>query len=510
MKLRNCCDISVEREGKQHTIRGIYLFISNVVLISMTYGILTRTHFSIDSYSIIYRSGAAQDLKLGRFLGYLIDVVIEKMNVNIVKEQGYFTMLFIVIIAISTTLLIKIFANQIEHISYIQLIGLNLAIDLSFINVYILEWFLYPEMALYFGLALISVVLAVFCLSKDFRFKNILLSFVFLCMSLNLYQANIGAYIIFGLTFVFVKNKAQLTKISVLQSIKVIGIGLLSSILCVVSMNISRWMGLTLGSSRDASLNFMGIMKNVITLFWAQRSIWISGSGFMPVCSILILGLLLVALLIYVVRANKFNVRNILYMILLLIANYLIVFAPHLIAGEIWLAPRTLVPFFMFLSSMAIVFFSFYHKNLKLARYITVCLFLFLSVNFFQIQDITINHYSNNKIDREIITNMYDRIMNYEQQYGVKIKKVSIQNDINPTYGYYGSVNYILFDTNVRAPVVSWASVNALNYISGRSFEAVEMDPNIYQSKFKDKDWNYFKPEEQMLFMNDTVYIMSY
>ena len=101
-------------------------------------------------------------------------------------------------------------------------------------------------------------------------------------------------------------------------------------------------------------------------------------------------------------------------------------------------------------------------------------------------------------------------VCRYEKENNIEVKKVAIGHDINPTYGYYGNVNYILYDTNLRALVVSWADIYAINYYTGRDLIKVEMDEEIYNEYFKDKDWTYFDPAEQMVFYNDTLYLMVY
>ena len=36
------------------------------------------------------------------------------------------------------------------------------------------------------------------------------------------------------------------------------------------------------------------------------------------------------------------------------------------------------------------------------------------------------------------------------------------------------------------------------------------MDSQIYDEYFKDKDWNYFNPHEQLIFKGDTLYWCKY
>ena len=66
-------------------------------------------------------------------------------------------------VTVKLTYLIFEYFNQ---KSIIQFIILNVAVAISFINVFILEWFLYPEIALFYSLSIISILLAIVCFLK--------------------------------------------------------------------------------------------------------------------------------------------------------------------------------------------------------------------------------------------------------------------------------------------------------------------------------------------------------
>ena len=53
-------------------------------------------------------------------------------------------------------------------------------------------------------------------------------------------------------------------------------------------------------------------------------------------------------------------------------------------------------------------------------------------------------------------------------------------------------------------------SINLLRLRSGRNFDRVDMNADIYNKYFKGKDWNYPDMSEQLVFKGDTVYWVLY
>ena len=63
---------------------------------------------------------------------------------------------------------------------------------------------------------------------------------------------------------------------------------------------------------------------------------------------------------------------------------------------------------------------------------------------------------------------------------------------------------------NIREFLVSWGQVEIINYYSKRNFEKVDMSEEIYKKYFANKKWDYYKPEEQLAFIDDMLCICIY
>lgn len=499
----------IERNNKIINLR--YIFLINLILIGITYSIMVRQHFSNDTYINMLNSHPAINLQTGRPISYIVmEFFVEILKLNPAVHQELFTIIFILATAICSTVLYKLILNNLDSIDIMTQIVTLLIINLTFINVYILEFYLFPEGILLFTVGLITVTISIQFIVGDLSIKNIIISFIFLFISLNTYQIYISFFIIYSLTIILIKNEFRMNKNSIKCFACIFANGFIASILNILLLYIFEYYGIATKNSRSIVLTLESLFNHFKVLFKnVQAEIWIKGSGFMPNGLMLIFLLLGLSLLLYTVYKIKLNTVGKILILLVLIINYCINFVPHIITDSIWTAPRTITGIFAFLSAIFLLVIKL-NKNRVVNKIIVFAIAIFIAVNYYQIQSITINHVSSNKIDKEIITMINNYVCRYEKENNIEVKKVAIGHDINPTYGYYGNVNYILYDTNLRALVVSWADIYAINYYTGRDLIKVEMDEEIYNEYFKDKDWTYFDPAEQMVFYNDTLYLMVY
>jgi hypothetical protein len=130
--------------------------------------------------------------------------------------------------------------------------------------------------------------------------------------------------------------------------------------------------------------------------------------------------------------------------------------------------------------------------------------------NVFHLQAISINQYANNRIDQEYALNVVNAIEDHENDTGETIKEIAFCFDSQPMYAYNGNIRYIVGDINMRAMWYSWTDTEIINYYAERSFKEVAMDESVYDIYFKDRNWNFFVPSEQLVFMGDVVYVAVY
>ena len=60
-----------------------------------------------------------------------------------------------------------------------------------------------------------------------------------------------------------------------------------------------------------------------------------------------------------------------------------------------------------------------------------------------------------------------------------------------------------------RALMIWWCNVYTINYYTNRNLQKVQMKPEIYNTYFKDKDWEKLE-KDQFVFEGDTMYYCVY
>ena len=508
-RIKGCLIYSIKDKDKNSVIKLSYLFLFNLGTIWIAYGLFTRMHFGSDTYSNYYQLDTAVDLQFGRLLGYAIASFFNWIHISPAQHQAIFTSLVVIFFATLGTLLVNYIANEyFEGINLKKVILLDEAVLLCEVNVFMMEWFLYPEKIWGTILRYTFVAISVYLVSKEFQLRNIIFSFLILLMALNLYQIQIESFIIFSLLFVYLKNKGKFSRNSVVHSLAILSVGFIASVISILSLKLLQVLGMASTTSRDANFTLTSLVKNIkIILTERQLNVWLKGNGLIPYSIILLFGIAIFVILAVTLRNKK--VKDILYLCSILLISYFIVFIPHVLTTTIWDAPRTLVDFFSFLAIVLIII-AYFNVSSKVSAIAIVTVSLFLLVNIFQINAIATDNFITNSLDKNYSSLIESEIENYESKNSVKVNNIAAENDISPTWAYYSEIKYSAFDINVRALAVNWARIDLINIGTGRNYKQVPMDQSVYNEHFKGKNWDKFNSKEQMVFVGDTLYMIVY
>ena len=487
----------------------VYSFIFNLIMTFVSYAMFLQMHFSVDSYAIIYDNSGQQYLMQGRIVSYILNNLLNRFNINPTLNQQPLTLCLIISISLCGSVLVKILYDIFNNKNITYFIMINIIVCISYCNVFLLEWFLYPEITLFLAIGLISVFFSIWVISKNSRFINLFIAFIMLNISMGIYQANLGIFIIYGLLILYIKNKGNLNKNAVVYSIKILFIGAFTSLINILSLKWLVYMGKAVKSDRDPNLNIETIKNNIIGILKIQKQIWSSTYGLLPKYALLFFVVVIVCSIIYLIVKNKINFKSILYLSMITIGSYLIIFVPHIFTNSLWIAQRTIVPFFSFISFLGLILLFFSGKDKSIHLMLGSISVMFLVINIVYIQLIGSNHISSNRMDQQFSILIDSEIKKYEENNNIKINNISAECDVNPTYNY-NNIKYCIYDTNVRAFITPWANVNMINYYTNSSYKKVEMDMDIHNKYFKDKNWDNLNLKEQLIFSEDTLFLVIY
>ena len=162
---------------------------------------------------------------------------------------------------------------------------------------------------------------------------------------------------------------------------------------------------------------------------------------------------------------------------------------------------RTMCGLFSTFALVSIMSLQISHilKKYNIRYAITVIVVLVFSMNVFKCTEMAHIQIKTNANEKMIAQFMQHRIMEYEEMNCTKINIICISQDSHQD----------LFKTQ-SALVVPYALRGLMYNVTGRNFIVKIMDENERKNIFLNKEWDVLKPEEQIVFKNETMYISIY
>ena len=138
--------------------KWLSIYTINGLIVLSSCGLMLNTHFSADTYDILTTFDNNVDIHLrdGRFITAGIYRILAILNINVAKYQNLFSLLFMALVAGMVTFLVYTAANYLHneqtHVLYI----LNCGFLSIFHNVFIAEWYMFPEAMLMYAISLLG------------------------------------------------------------------------------------------------------------------------------------------------------------------------------------------------------------------------------------------------------------------------------------------------------------------------------------------------------------------
>ncbi len=475
----------------------LWTFLLSAAVLFCVYGLYLRTHYSLDTYiSYQIADSAAQHITQSRYLTAAISAALAAVNINPTNWMVPFTAVFILTMGFCLTRLTGAVAAASARGGYpLPRWACWLGCAGCFINVFILEWYLYPEYTLYYAIALTTALEAALALCRGRWLSAALL----LMASLMTYQATLAMFLVWHLALTLLDGGFRAEKPVLARMALGVAIAAICSAMILI---LQRLVGA--GGERDASLSLATLWNNAQriwaaqpALWWNLRKLWPDGA-FPVLCGVL--GVVLVCVLPRLPRK-----RDGALLLAVLAVSAFVSFAPHLITRQVWLAQRTLVGLWCFVACGAVMLLALGRG--RILRTVTaVVLAAMLGINGVYIHLIGQEHFRVNELDRAFAIELQSHIDAHEAETGEHIRKLGICRDEHFTYAYEG-VRFWGHDTNKKCTSVDWGIMGALNHFCDRDYYQIRVDPALRQELFGGRDWTEFVPEEQLVFRDGAVYI---
>lgn len=484
-------------------------YICDIIVFLLFYGIMLIKHYSIDSYT--YFANPLQNnvgnLALGRFGDYIINLIVCKLNLNYVTHQFFFVGILIITFIFSSKMIYGKFVESFEF-NTTQKVLLKISIWLMYCNVFVQEWFAYVEMDFAWSLSILFMTMAVLEISSELTIKSMIKITLLCIISFGFYQATIGYFISFGVIAVYIEHKGDLNRQSFFENIKLLLCGFISGLFNVILIKVWQMTGRVQQTSRTESLTMERLVENLKVSAKAVAKWIVDSNTLLPKYFLVTAIIIMIVLVCISVFGQKSKWGDMLYIFLVGLVCNVLVYAPHLMTSTIWMAQRTIVSFWV-IFLVPCVFLAVKFRGKWLNEIAVGVMMILLVMNWYRVQDLSVDVIAKNRIDEEIAYMIQDRILSYQSETGIEVEKIGVLNDSAPTWRY-ASNNYACYDTNLREYVVNWAAVDCINFYNKTDYRGCDISEEIYAKYFEGKNWDGLNLSEQMVFEKDTVYLAGY
>lgn len=473
-------------------------FLVNFAILFLTWNGMFRRSFNSDT--LIHMKDLDMDMSVkmlsGRYLSALFDYLLYRFTgLTTATHTGVTVFIEIIMLTFSVGIVQGCFTDKIKFRNVYDRLTFSALTALLFANVLFAEPLMFCECGIMYGFAYLFASIGVYFFTK----KKYFLTFIFCLLSTMEYQVAVIYAAMIISTWIFLHNNCKITVQTVIQEV-ICGFATLGSgVLNVISVSIGVRLGLLEYVFKGLGVGGFGdkikeCMKDFVMILFDSKELL--PSAWIP----LIVTVIAWAIPIYKFKKEK-NGKALVYYILLAIAMVIMIYILPLVQEGMMITPRMVNTFYVMQAMLLLIAFIQISDKWKTAMCYMCCLYLVVHIMFGNI--IVTNHMVSNTLDKLYASMAYEKIKEYEEQTGITVRKLAVVNDTNCPLSY-DNVYYKTHQTNERTLGV--VTNTLMNVVSGRDFEKIDMDEQIYETYFKDKNWDYFDAEQQLVIVGDTAY----
>lgn len=483
----------------------IIIFLINLLLL-IPLSVFYKTHMSVDSYGILLeglKSHALTFISSFRYFGAFIIKLLSLTDHNPIINPVVDIAIFVPTVAISVTMTVITLCTKARSNDILSIIVVDLAVILSFENVWFCNLLTFPECILLtaIGVLLCCTGITVFAFKRNAC--GCIITCILLVCSTAVYQQFITVFAIYIIAIIGIEvaqdiniTLKKLVALYIKPAFLIVFSGALYFSLGKLMIKIFR-----LTPNERVALNISTIIDNIKYFLTHQHS-FLKGRGYFDTeiltLSFVAIGIVwLISLIVdWLIKRNNFRT-------LFLLASYFVAYISSYLLGLISTSHATRTMFGLFSIFALFVVGIIALSDKKTAKIIVlVILLIILPINILKTISERQNQLEENNAASVYIENVYKAINEFESESGNEIKKIAFSTDATPdiTNGEAIYTNYALK-----------AMLSLKNCENGKvPYDYIDMPDDIYDKFFSDNNMTEFNAEEQIVFDTDTAYICIY
>ena len=469
--------------------------------------LVSSDHYSVDSFNLIYDMAPYWHMQLGRYINCGMILWGLKFGLNQVISQRAFMAVWLVTITLTSFIVGEVF-GKVLSCGERKARNVSAMVSIAFVNVFMIELMLFPEMAMDFMFNNLAIAAAIFLSVSELKPRLKWGGYLwFTLVALGSYQSYIGIIETFTLVALFFKY-ADHKKARYGESAVALIFGGFASVANVIIVKIMVAKNLIADSGRGATVSISDILHNLHILAKYQLSFWKNADGLLPEGFMPMIALIMICGFGYYLYQLS-SVEKKVYITIILIGCYVLAFAPHLVEKNILLTPRSNIAVWSWIASVLLIIYSNV-PALRIEKIFPYVIVILIGVNIYAMQDMAENESALNAIDMTEAKLIADRIQQYESQTGNAVCNIATVWDKNETY-YQPSSRYHTGELGGRIMATGYSNYRLIGYeLDRRWLNSVEMNQEVYQEYFAGKDWDNLDLDEQLVFLGDTLYLAVY
>ncbi|MCH5255932.1 MAG: hypothetical protein J1D87_01515 [Lachnospiraceae bacterium] len=471
-------------------------YMLNLLMLFIFWGGLLRKSYNYDTvyHMVVGDADVVTRIRGGRYAAALIDYLLLKLGLRTTSNISVTIFLTLIVFA-AAMLMMQILFERYMPDDILAKAGFYCGLNLVFLNVLFAELLMFSEYSIYFAFSYLAATAGVFYFVRR-RYLPMLIMYV---TAVSFYQNAIVYAAILAAFYIYLDEKTLLSLKAVVREAAAVAVCMLIGVLDLLSIRVLERLDMIPLSAKVSG------MGNISEKLSAVASSFVSlnknAAGIFPNLWLPLIFVAIIWMTIIYSRIKEQDFSGIIFLFIVCLGSYALLYIIPFASIDFYFPPRLSFCFFM-VNGLLLV--SSYAVSIKsLHRLLGMVGILYILLHFFFAGLIVSDHFVSNSLDEVYVNMLYDEILRYENETGIEVTKIAVMKDAYSPSSY-PQVNFVSGQINER--VIDAVPLSIIQVVTGRVLERVDMPKDIIEQYFKDKDWDYFSPKEQIVIEGDTAY----
>lgn len=468
----------------------------NLSMLLIFWGGMLRKSFNADTVSHMTSQDADifWNLADGRFIIALGDAILMKLGLRVTNNLSITMFFAFLFFAMAMLVVQKIFKDWQPEERW-ERIGWFFGVNLVFLNVLFAELLMFGECSAYFGFGYFMASLGVL----QFTRKRYISMFLLFLAGVCSYQYTMIFAAILIAFYICLKHREELTLKAVKEELFGIiacmsaGVLNLLSVKLLVKIGVIEKFGKYAGWG-DGHQKLTDFKASLISLY--RSSMEIFPDLWLP----LLFTLGVFALMIYSCIKSK-TLKKFPFILIVFLGSMVMLYAIPFMQESFSFPPRMAFCFYLLQGMLAVTAYAVCTTGMR--KLLTTACMGYILIQLLFSDFVVTNHFVSNTLDEVYVSMMYQEVLKYEEETGTRVTRIAIYKDIDAPDNYE-EVNYHVHQINERT--LGTATNSLIWKVTGRHFEDIGNQQEIYDQYFKDRNWDYLDLSQQLVIIGDTAY----